>query len=207
MNYNFETIMSWIMYMKTGIWEIQTENDYHKDPDLVINKFEELFKNEIAREVNDGVHSMFNVHKHIGTISVRINPETISYKVYDNYNTLMCIYNGIYGEFDGLKLCLDTKAHGFSSADVRYFKFCEIEDDRFVSIKSIVLGTTKNKSPNARRMISILFSRPFQYSESTNPEQKMLMDYSEEEKAVIFQECLNYDGKKLSKNNNNSEEE
>ena len=77
----------------------------------------------------------------------------------------------------------------------RYFKYCKQEDDRYISLKSIVEGNCKNSSQNLRRLISILFSRYFKYIENTNPEQKVFMDYSDEKKEVIYKECENYDGR------------
>lgn len=199
MNYNSEPLMSWIMYVKNGVWEVVTPTDCAGDPESIIDLYEELIKNEFVRECNEAVHSMFNVYKRFGPISVVINPERMTYSVYDNYNNLMRIYNGIFMEFDGLKLCLDTKAHGFPNVGNRYFKYSKEEDDRYVSLKSIVEGTSKNGSQNVRRMISILFTRFFQYIESTNPEQKVFMDYTDEEKEQILKECINYDGKPRGK--------
>ena len=72
-------------------------------------------------------------------------------------------------------------------------EFREKEDEDFVFVKSIVEGTSNNKSQNVRRMISLLFSRTFNYMESTNPETFMFMDYSPEEKEQIILECKQYD--------------
>ena len=200
MNYNYEPIMSWIMYVKTGLWEVSAIDKCVENPDVIIEKFEELFKNEIVRECNDYVHSMFNVHKRFGPITLHINTNLMRYIVFDNYNNLMSFYNGIYKEFSGCKLCLDTKGHGFPDGEHRYFKYCKEEDDRYVSIRSIVEGTCKNNSQNVRRMISILFTRNFRCIEDTNVEQKLFMDYTDEEKETIFNECMNYDEKDRSRN-------
>ena len=47
MNYKFETIMTWIMYIKNGIWEVEKRNDYADDPEVIQSKFEDLFENEL----------------------------------------------------------------------------------------------------------------------------------------------------------------
>ena len=39
MYYKFETIMTWMMYIKTNIWKIDKENKYAKDPELVKSKY------------------------------------------------------------------------------------------------------------------------------------------------------------------------
>ena len=48
MYYNSEPIMSWIVYVRTGVWKVATENEYSKDLDSIIGVFEELMKNEIV---------------------------------------------------------------------------------------------------------------------------------------------------------------
>lgn len=207
MNYNSEPIMSWITYVRTGVWNVVTNSEAADDPDLIIDKFEELMKNEFVRECNEAVHSMFNVYKRFGPISVVINTERGTYSVYDNYNNLMCWHNGIYKEYNGMKLCLDTEAHGFPSVGIRYFKYCKEEDNRYVSLRSIVDGTCNNGSQNVRRLVSILFTRFFQYIESTNPEQKVFLDYTDEEKVEIFKVCVNYDGKPRGKKSGGNPEE
>ena len=56
-------------------------------------------------------------------------------------------------------------------------------------------------------MISILFTRYFKYIESTNPEQKVFMDYTDEEKEQLLKECMNYDGKPRGKKGNDNPDE
>lgn len=196
MNYKFETIMSWITYVRNGVWEVDKRNNYSDDPEVVKNKFEELFQHELIREFNDATHLMYGLHNQIGTIAVFISPDKNEFHVNDNYNNLLSYYNGIFKEFNGKRLCLNTKKHGLNKTYDRnngYFEFREKEDEDFVFVKSIVEGTSNNKSPNIRRMISLLFSRTFNYMESTNPETFMFMDYSPEEKEQIILECKQYD--------------
>ena len=201
MNYKFETIMTWITYVRNGIWEVEKKNDCVEDPECIRSRFEDLFFNELVREYNDATHLIYGLYNQVGTIAVFINPQKHEFHVNDNYNNLLSIYNGIYKEFDGKKLCLNTKKHGFNNSfdkENGYFKFLEKENESFVSVKSIVDGTCKIKAPNVRRMISILFARPFNYLESINPETFMFMDYSEEEKEEIIKNCEQYD-KRINK--------
>lgn len=201
MNYKFETIMTWITYVRNGIWEVEKKNDCVEDPECIRSRFEDLFFNELVREYNDATHLIYGLYNQVGTIAVFINPQKHEFHVNDNYNNLLSIYHGIYKEFDGKKLCLNTKKHGFNNSfdkENGYFKFLEKEDDSFVSVKSIVDGNCKIKAPNVRRMISILFARPFNYLESINPETFMFMDYSEEEKEEIIKNCEQYD-KRINK--------
>ena len=191
MNYKFEPIMSWLMYIRLGIWNVGTTNHYADDPDVVIGRYRDLFKNELMREYNDCKHTVYGLGNQIGTISVFINPDKNKFAVSDNYNNLMSFYNGVYKEFDGMKLCIDTKAKGLDTTN--YFKFLKEEDERYISIRSIVEGKCNNNSANVRRIISIMFSRGFQYLESTNPEAYMFMDYDVDEKEKMIKECEDYD--------------
>lgn len=213
MNYKFETIMTWITYMKNGIWNVDKRNDYADDPEVIRSKFEDLFENELYREFNDSRHIMPGLYNQVGTVAVFINPETCEFNVNDNYNNLLAFYNGIYKEFEGKRLCLKTKKHGINKTfDIEngYFEFREKEDDDHIFVKSIVEGTCKVKAPNVRRMISILFARQFNYLESTNPETFMFMDYEQEEKDEIIKDCEQYDKrinkKKATKKVSNEEE-
>lgn len=213
MNYKFETIMAWIMYIKNGIWEVEKRNDYADDPEVIQSKFEDLFENELYREFNDAKHLMAGLYNQIGTIAVFINPEKWEFKVNDNYNNLLAFYNGIYNEFDGKRLCLKINKKGINKSFEKnngYFDFKEKEDDDYVFVKSIVEGTCKIKAPNVRRLISVLFARPFNYLESANPENFMFMDYNQEEKDEIIKDCEQYDkriNKKKANKKVNIEEE
>ncbi len=213
MNYKFETIMTWIMYVKNNIWKVKEKEDYKPNPEIIRDKFEALFQHELLREFNDCNHSISGLYAQVGTITVFVNPDKHEFNVSDNYNNLMSIYNGIYNSFDGKKLCLNTKRRGFKWSYhpfERYFVFREEEDDTFVFVESIVNGTCKSNAPNVRRLISLLFSRSFNYLESTNPEAFMFMDYSDEEKEEIIKECEQYDKrinkKKAAKKVSNEEE-
>ena len=185
MNYRYETIMSWIMYVKNGIWEIDKRNNYSSDGEFVAAKFNALFKIELERECHDSFHFMANPYKNFGSITVFINPVEQRFTVLDGYNNLEAFYEGIYGNFDGWMICLDTKARGFKS---EYFSFRPEESDRFVSLKSIVEGKAK-KCPNVRRVISMLFARQWPYLESINQEDYAFMDYEGEEKEELIKEC------------------
>ena len=204
MNYKFETIMSWIMYYKNKVWEVEGNNECVKDPRFIKDKFEDLFFNELVREFNDSRHLLTGLYDKIGTITVFINPEKVAFRAMDNYNVLLAIYNGIYGVFDGKRLCISTKEKGLKreGSSRNYFSFQETDSDDFVSVYSIVTGACKSGCPNVRRLISILFARQFQYLESINSETFMFMDYSAEEKEKIIEDCENYDkilNKKKSK--------
>lgn len=197
--------MSWITNVNAGVWEVEKRNDYAEDPDVIINKFEELFLNELVREFNDTRQLMSGLYNQIGTITVFINPEKNHFKVIDNYNNLLAYRNGIYNTFNRKMLCINTKLHGLKSSydcERHYFEFREKEDDEWVSLFSIVNGYSIGNFPNVRRMINVLFSRQYQYLESTNPETFMFMDYSEEEKQQMIEDCERYDkiiNKKKSK--------
>lgn len=188
MNYKFETLMSWIKYYQSGIWDVVQRDDCVNDSESIRSKFQDIFKNELAREYNECAHLMLGVYSQFGPLTVFVNTQEHKFKVIDNYNILLSIYNGIYGVFDGKILCLNTKHHGYNG---RYFEYKDKEDDDYVSIYSIVTGECKNTSPNVRRMISILFSRPFRYIENVNPEDFMFMDYSEEEKESTIKDIKN----------------
>lgn len=192
MNNKFETVMSWIMYVRAGIWKIEQLNEQADNPEYIKEKYELLFKNELCREYNDATeHRMPGLYKHIGSFLCWIDIEEMRTIIFDNYNVLQPLYNGIYKSFDNKKLCLDIKAKGFDSS---YFSYQEKEDDRYIFLESIVEGKCKNNAPNVRRMISILFSRQFEYKENINPIQFMFMDYSEIEKKKMKKDCeLYYD--------------
>ncbi len=201
MNYKFETIMTWIMYVKNGIWNVQKQNDFADDPEVIQSKFEDLFENELYREFNDARHLMPGLYNQIGTIGVFINTDKWEFNVNDNHNNLLSFYNGIYKDFGGKRLCLKTKKRGINKSFDKtngYFEFREKEDEDYVFVKTIVDGTCKVKSPNVRRMISILFARPFNYLESTNSETFMFMDYGQEERDEIIKDCEQYD-KRINK--------
>ena len=214
MKFKFETIMTWIANVRNGIWNVEKKNNYSEDPEVIQSKYEELFQNKLIREFNDATHLMYGLHNQIGTIDVFISPDKNEFHVNDNYNNLLSYYNGIYKEFEGKRFCLNTRKHGLNRAYDRengYFELHEKEDEDHVFLKSIVEGTSNNKSPNVRRMISILFARTFNYLESTNPETFMFMDYSPQEKDKIIQDCKQYDKginkKKPNKKVTNEEEE
>ena len=202
MNYKFQTLMAMIMYVKTGFWKVEKRNDYAEDKELVKSKFEDIFKNELVRECYDATHVGNGLYKYIGTVTIFGDFKNNHFKVVDNYNTLLSLYNGIYRTFEGKKLCLDTKAHGLRT---EYFKYCETEGGQYTSIESIVNGTCEY-TPNVRRMISILFSRDFQYLENYNPDQFMFFDYSEEEKEKIVKESKKFYEKPTKKKITKDEE-
>ena len=184
MNYRYETIMTWIMYVKNKIWQVDKNNNYAEDGEVVVNKYNDLFKRELERECNDSLHFMANQYKHLGTISVFIKPDEFVFNVSDCYNNLLCYYNGIYKTFNEKMVCLDTEARGYNA---KYFVLCE-ENDRYVSLKSIVEGNAK-RCPNVRRVISMLYARQWPYIENINPDDFMFMDYSEEEKEELVRDC------------------
>lgn len=194
--------MAMVMYVKAGFWKVDKRNDYAEDEELVKSKYEELFKNELVRECNDSMHFGNGLYKYIGTVTVFASFEKDNFTVVDNYNTLLSLYNGIYKTFNGRKLCLDTKAHGLRT---NYFKYCEAEDEQYISLESIVKGTC-SYSPNVRRMISILFARDFQFLENYNPDQFMFFDYSEEEKEKIAKESKRFYEKPIKKRITKEEE-
>lgn len=201
MYYKFETIMTWMMYIKTNIWKIDKENKYAKDPELVKSKYEELFLNELVREYNDCTHTIYGLYQQISTITLFVNTEKKVLTAADNYNTLMAFYNGIYSSFEGKKLCLNIKKHGMNKSydpNQGYFQFREKENEEFVFVESIVSGTCTVSSSNIRRLISVLFARTFEYLISSNPEDLMFIDYSPEEKEQMIKDCDQYD-KRINK--------
>ena len=196
MNYKFETIMTWVTYLRNGIWEINEDNDYVDDPEVVKSKYEDLFFVELLKEFNDARHLIQGLYTQVSTFTVFINPNKHEFKVNDNYNLLRNIYNGIFKEYDGKRLCLKVNKHGFNKTfktDNGYFEFRDREDDEHVFIKSIVEGTCNVSTPNVRRMISLLYARQFQYLESTNPNDFMFMDYFGEEREEMIKDCEQYD--------------
>ena len=96
MNYKLETIMTWIMYVKNGIWEVIKKNDYADNPEVVQSKFEDLFFNELVREFDDARHMIPGLCNQIGTIDLLIDRSKYEFRVSDSYNNLLSIYNGIY---------------------------------------------------------------------------------------------------------------
>ena len=201
MNYKFETIMTWIMYVRNGIWEIDNHGKYKPDASTIRDKFEALFLNELIREYNDCKHTMVGLHSQIGSVTVFINPEKLEFKVGDNYNNLLAFYHGIYESCSGKKLCLNIIKHGMDKSyipEAGYFQYREHEDEEYVYVESVVNGTCKSNAPNVRRLISILFARHFEYLESTNPETFMFMDYSKDEKEEMIKDCEQYD-KRINK--------
>ena len=77
MNYKFETIMTWIMYVRNGIWEIDNHGKYKPDASTIRDKFEALFLNELIREYNDCKCTMVGLHFQIGGVTVFIKEEMI----------------------------------------------------------------------------------------------------------------------------------
>lgn len=187
MDYRMGTFMSWITNIKTGVWTINKKEELN-NKELIKERFEHLFKNEIVRECNDCRHFMVGIYRFIGTFNLFVNVQKNIFEVSDSYNNLLTIFYGIYDSVDGQKLCLDTKIHGF---DVKYFDYREKEDDRYVFVQSVVNGTCK-PSVNVRRLISALFERNFQYMISCEPEEYMLMDCTLEEKEQIVGRCKKY---------------
>ena len=55
MNYKFETIMTWITYVRNGIWEVEKKNDCVEDPECIRSRFEDLFFNVFVEKLDVAV--------------------------------------------------------------------------------------------------------------------------------------------------------
>ena len=175
-----------ISYLRLGIWELERRRGFSDDPELIKDKFNDIFKHELLMEYNDVAHKMFSLYSLQNTITVFIDRETNRMIVADGYNTLKSIYNGIYETYDGKRLALNVNTKGLHQ---HYFEYKEKEDDEYVFVRSIIEGTANRNNSNIRRLISALCGRQFKYLESINIENYMFLDYSSKEKEQIIKDC------------------
>ena len=182
MQISYSTIMTWMVNLKSGLWEIKRSPKNYSEDDI-ITKFNDLFKNELVREASYKVG--FNPYKGIGYISVYLKDDKERFEIIDDYGYVSCFYEGIYKRKGKKKLCLNTKAHGFNA---NYFKFLDKENDEYVSVESIIEGKRVG-NPNIRRLINIMFMRLQPYWETFDKEQISFADYTDEEKLEIKDLC------------------
>lgn len=184
MVFNYATVMTWMKYLHFGYWKLNIEKQYSEDE--IISKFNDLFRNELVREglTNFGI----NPYKGIGYMTLSFDEKDGNFNVNDKYGYMTCFYLGLNKTFNGKKLALNKKIHGFNS---NYFNFVEKEDSTYVFLSSIVSGECK-MTPNIRRMINILYLRQQPICESYDHKKVMFFDYSDEERKEIMKECLKY---------------
>lgn len=184
MEFNFAPIMTWIKYLQLGNWRIINEKKYSENE--ILTKFNDLFRNELAREGNSNF--AFNPYKGIGYMSLSFNSDDGTYFVKDDYGYLTCFYVGICKGIGNKKLGLNKKIHGFYS---NYFKFVDKEDEDYVFLTSIINGNCES-TPNVIRMINILFLRQQPIYEEFNKKITIFRDYDVAEKEEILRECHKY---------------
>ena len=85
MDYRMGTFMSWITNIKTGVWTINKKEELN-NKELIKERFEHLFKNEIVRECNDCRHFMVGIYRFIGTFNLFVNVQKNYYNKEDVFN-------------------------------------------------------------------------------------------------------------------------
>lgn len=188
MTIKYAPIMTWMRYIEMNIWMISVhEQKYEDTEEEVIQKFTDLFKNELIREGSSEID--INPYKGIGYISIHLcDGEKGRLLARDNYGYLQCYWQGIYGSFGKRKLGFNRKLHGFNG---EYFKYIEKEDDDYIFVSSVV-NRRMDQSPNVKRLINALFMRPQPFVEQYSKKDMMFWDYSESEKKEILKECYKY---------------
>ena len=151
---------------------------------MIIDRFNELFRNELKRENNLGYGFGNNPYEGIGNIYVSLNKDRKTFSVEDTYKYLSCYYTAIYEEIDEKVLCLNINAHGLNE---NYFEYRTKETKEWISIKSIVSGVAPINT-NVKRMINILLVRQLPFFIKYSLKEIMFIDYNDKEKAKIFEE-------------------
>ena len=187
MEFSYATIMTWMRYIQAGMWIIEIKDNPVNTEKEVIDKFNDLYKNELAREGTSNY--AFNPLKGIGYMEVKLLKDKKSMIVVDNYRYLSAFLEGIYGSFGKRKLAFNKKLHGFNG---EYFKYVEKEDDDYVFVERIANGIYGELSPNIKRMINILFMRQQPFCEKFEKKDVMFWDYDESERKAIIEECHKY---------------
>ena len=173
--------MTWMKYIQTEYWKLEKTKVHSEDE--IIERFNDLFKNELVREAKP--NAPHNPYKGIGYIVVS-RLEDGSFIVKDDHDYLSSYYIGIYGGKDEI-LCLNLKAKGLNTS---YFKFTKESDDYIPIIKIIRGVSTSNQ--NIIRLINILFMREQPYFENYDRKDIAFNDYSKEEKELIINQCKAY---------------
>ena len=184
MDINFATIMSWCLYLKTGIWKLEGTPLLINEEQLTIDRFTELFRNELKRENNLGYGLGNNPYQGIGNIYVSLDTDKKTFLVEDIYKYLSCYYSAIYEEIEGKVLCLNINEHGLNG---NYFEYRNKETKEWASIKSIINGNAPANT-NVKRMINILCIRELPFFVKYTSREIMFIDYNDEEKAKILEE-------------------
>lgn len=184
MVFNYATVMTWMKYLQFGFWKINNQKQY--DEDEIILKFNDLFRNELAREglTNFGI----NPYKGIGYMTLTFDKKEGCFFVDDKYGYMTCFYLGLYKNHGAKKLALNKKAHGFYA---NYFKYVEKEDENYVFLSSIINEECK-LTPNIKRMINILYLRQQPICENFDRKEFMFIDYKDDEREEIIRECQKY---------------
>ena len=92
-------------------------------------------------------------------------------------NALRAIVDGLWGTIDGDRLCLDVEGMGLEN---QYFRYLPHSTERYVAVADIINGAVSN-TPNVRRFITMLCSRPFTYGAHLADEKGIgLLEYPEE---------------------------
>ena len=184
MEFGYATIMTWMKYLDLRYWHIKETKLFTEEE--IISKFNDLFKNELAREGTSDY--AFNPYKGIGYMTLSFDKKTKKFIVDDKCGYMTCFYSGINDSINGKKLALNKNIHGFNS---NYFKFVNKEDDEFVFVRSVVEGKCKF-TPNIRRLINALYLRQQPICEQFKRREVMFLDYSDEEKEEIIKESQRY---------------
>ena len=172
-------------YLEYRYWELDIKKNYSEEE--IISKFNELFRNELARE--GSTDCGFNPYKGIGYMTISYNESDGNFVIKDQYGYITCFFLGLYAvRSGGRKLALNQKARGFFA---NYFKFVEKEDDTYVFVTSIINGKCK-LNENVRRMINILYLRQQPICENFNRKKVIFPDYTDEERIEIIKECRKY---------------
>ena len=187
MTIEYGSIMSWIIYLESGFWDLNRVDNVITER-MIIDKFNDLFRNEFIREYAGGKGYGYNPYKGIGNITVFLNEDKETYTVIDTYNYLTCFYKGINSDINGKKLCLDLKAKGFYCD---YFEYRTNEDKNHIFVINVIEGKCP-VNQNVRRLISILFTRLQPYLRSYDLKDAMFSEYSELEKEEMIKNCKEY---------------
>ena len=178
--------MTWVNYLKIGILKLVDTPLVIDDSELILNRFNSLFKDELKREANTGLGHGNNPYDGIGNIYVSLNSDRKSFLVEDIYKYLPVFYSGIYEEIDGKMLCLNIKEQGLNK---NYFEYRNKETKEWISIKSIVNGNAPINT-NVQRMINILFNRQLPFFAKYRSKDILFIDYSDKERKEILEELF-----------------
>lgn len=186
MEFRYQTIMTWMKYLETGLWKIESKAIIIEQE--IVERFTELFRNELVREaIND-----FSVNPYSGIpyMSLTLSEDKTRYFINDQYGFLTQIYEGIFGSIKGRKLCLNIHQKGFSS---EYFKYLDKEDDNYVFIEKIIKPGFETITPNIERFINIIFARRQPVFEVFNRRKIQFREYSETERKQILKDAHEHD--------------